>query len=136
LTLDQSSRPKIEKILRYPIIRTELDNILNDLIPLTYEYSTAVSAHPVLEQVIEIQCMLSKSTDYGLPLIDRSLLRVANTPETEFLLQAELRAIQAGLQYKEREIMHEDYDEMFKGYVNQDNQFEGPVIRIFSDGEK
>jgi len=47
--------------------------------------------------------MLAKSTEYGLPLIDLSLLRVANTPDTEFLLQAELKAIQAGLQYKERD---------------------------------
>jgi hypothetical protein len=78
--------------------------------------------------------MLAKSTDYGLPLIDHSLLKVANTPHTEFLLQAELRAIQAGLQYKEKEIKLEDYDEIFKGYVNQDDQKEGPGIRIFSHG--
>ena len=124
--------------MRYPIVRAELENILNDLIPLTFEYPSAISAHPVLEQVIEIQCMLSKSTDYGLPLIDLSLLRVANTPDTEFLLQAELKAIQAGLQYKEIEYKHEEkgYEEIFKGYVNQDDQIEGPGIRIFSDGIK
>jgi hypothetical protein len=82
-----------------------------------------MSVHPVLEQVIEIQCMLAKSPDnYGFPLIDLSLLRVANTPETEFLLQPELKAILAGLQYKEREVKHEDgIDEIFKGYVNQDD---------------
>lgn len=83
--------------------------------------------------------MLAKSPDdYGLPLIDRSLLRVANTPETEFLLQPELRAIQAGLQYKEREVKHEEkgVNEIFKGYVNQDDQKEGPGIRILSHGEK
>jgi serine/threonine protein kinase len=49
LTLDQINRPNIEKILRYPLIRAELDNIFNDLIPLTYNYSTALSAHLVLE---------------------------------------------------------------------------------------
>jgi serine/threonine protein kinase len=54
LNTDPESRPNIEQVLRYPLIRAELDNILNDLIPLTYEYPTAVSAHPVLEQVIEI----------------------------------------------------------------------------------
>jgi hypothetical protein len=82
--------------------------------------------------------MLAKSTDYGLPMIDRSLFRVANTPHTEFLLQAELKAIQDGLQYKEREVKHVDkgYDELYKGYVNQEDQREGPGIRIFSDGEK
>ena len=54
LTLDQGNRPNIEKILRYPNIRRELRNILKDLIPLTYNYPTAMSAHLVLEQVIEI----------------------------------------------------------------------------------
>jgi hypothetical protein len=47
--------------------------------------------------------MLAKSTEYRLPMIDRSLLRVANIPHTEFLLQAEIKAIQDGLQYKEIE---------------------------------
>jgi hypothetical protein len=87
-------RPSIEQILRYPIVRAELNNILNDFVPLTYDYPTAMTAHLVLEQVIEIQCMLSKSTDYGLTVTDPSLIRVANTPNTQFLLQAELRAIQ------------------------------------------
>jgi hypothetical protein len=66
---------------------------LKDLIPLTFEYPIAISVHPVLEQVIEILCMLPKSTYYGMPMIDPSLLEVANTPETEFLHQAELKAI-------------------------------------------
>jgi hypothetical protein len=52
-------------------------------------------------------------------MIDRSLLRVANTPHTQFLLQAELKAIQDGLQYKEREeINSEGKNLTFKGYVN------------------
>jgi hypothetical protein len=73
-------------IFRYPIVRAELGNILNEFIPLTYEYPTAIDAHPLLKQVMEILCMLAKSTDYGLPLIDQSLLKVSNTPNTEFLL--------------------------------------------------
>ena len=74
-----------------------------------------MSGHLVLEQVVEIQCMLAKSTDYGLPLTDQSLLRVANTPNTQFLLQAELRAIHQGLQYKE--IKYSDGSK-FTGYVD------------------
>ncbi len=54
MTLDPKLRPSIEKVLRYPIIRIELDNILKDLIPLTYNFPTAMSAHLVLEQVVEI----------------------------------------------------------------------------------
>ncbi len=48
-------------------------------------------------------------------MIDKSLLRVANTEDTEFLLQAELNAIKQGLQYKE-----EEYGNGIKynGYVN------------------
>ena len=120
LILDQTKRPNIEKVLRYTTVRAELDHILKELIPLTYEYPTALSTHLVLEQVIEIQCMLAKSTDdYGLTLTDESLLRVANTPNTQFLLQAELRAIHQGLNY--REIKYSN-GIIYHGYVNQDGK--------------
>jgi hypothetical protein len=66
---------------------------MKDFIPLTYDYSTAPGAHKVLEQVVEIQCFLAKSSDFGLPMITKSLLRIANTYETRFLVQAELKAI-------------------------------------------
>jgi hypothetical protein len=72
--------------LRKPIIRAELDNILSDFIPLIKKYSTADSTHKLLEQIVEIQFVLATSTDYGLPMIDKSFLRVANTPDTHFLL--------------------------------------------------
>jgi hypothetical protein len=121
-------------VLRYPIIRRELDNILKDLIPLTYDYPTALSTHLVLEQVIEIQCMLAKSTDeYGFAVTDESVLRVANTPNTQFLLQAELRAIHQGLQYKEMQL---DEDLRYQGYVDQEGQLEGVGIIIHTSGYK
>jgi hypothetical protein len=47
--------------------------------------------------------MLAKSTDYGLPIIDKKLLRVSNTPISNFFLQSELKAIKQGLNYTERE---------------------------------
>jgi hypothetical protein len=71
--------------------------------------------------------MLAKSTDYGLPLTDQSLLRVANTPNTQFLLQAELRAIHQGLQYREIE---EKDGSRYTGYVNKDGLAEGVGILI------
>ncbi len=71
-------------------MRAELDNILNELKPLTYEYSTANLAHKILEQIVDIKCEIT--TEYGLAMIDESLLRVANTADTRFLLQAELKA--------------------------------------------
>jgi hypothetical protein len=132
LNTDPESRPNIEQVLRYPLVRKELENILNDLLPLTYNYSTAMSTHLVLEQVIEIQCMLAKSTDdYGLTVTDPSLLRVANTPNTQFLLQAELRAIQSGLQYGQIK-----YDNgIYNGFV-KDGKKEGVGILTFTNGEK
>jgi hypothetical protein len=83
--------------LRYPLVRAELVSILKDLIPLTCCFPTAITTHLVLEQVIEIQCNLAKSIDFGLEVTDASLLRVAKTPDTQFLLQSELRVIQQGL---------------------------------------
>jgi hypothetical protein len=59
--------------------------------------------------------MLAKSTDYGLTLTDESLLRVANTPNTQFLMQAELRAIHQGLEYGE---INYTSGERYTGYVN------------------
>ena len=118
-------------MLRHPLVRAELDNILKDFIPLTYNYPTALSTHPVLEQVVEIQCMLAKSTDdYGLAVTDQSLIRVAKTPYT-FLLQAELRAINSGLEY--REINYEDGNR-YTGYVNKDGKIEGVGIGITDIG--
>ena len=60
-------------------------------------------------------------------MTDPSILRVANTPNTQFLLQPELRAIQQGLQYREIKI---DKEWTYKGYVNKDGQREGVGIRI------
>ena len=72
--------------------------------------------------------MLAKSTDdYGLAVTDQSLIRVAITPHT-FLLQAELRAINSGLEY--RETVDED-GIIYNGYVNKDGQKEGVGIMIY-----
>jgi len=115
------------------MIRRELENILKDLLPLTHNYTTAMSAHLVLEQIVEIQCMLAKSTDdYGMSLSNPSVLKVANTPDSQFLIQAELRAIQQGLKYIEEEGKYASY----KGYVNQDGQYEGVGVIIYSWGSK
>jgi hypothetical protein len=48
-------------------------------------------------------------------MIDESLLKVANTPDTHFLLQAELKAIKQGLQYREEE---RKSGRKYKGYVS------------------
>ena len=101
LTVAQDSRPNIEQVLRQPIVRAELERIVKDFIPLTFNYFTAITAHKVLEHIVVIQCALAKSCDYGLPMIDKSFLRVANIEDSEFLVQAEINAIKQGLLFKE-----------------------------------
>jgi hypothetical protein len=76
--------------------------------------------------------MLAKSTDdYGLTVTDPSLLRVANTPNTQFLLQAELRATQMGLKYGEIKYP----SALYNGYL-KDGKREGVGIGIWSHGDK
>jgi hypothetical protein len=104
---------------------------LNDFVPLTYDYPTANDTHILLEQVIDIQCTLAKSTDYGLFVTDPSLIRVANTPNTQFLLQAELRAIQNGLQYGQ---IKNDNGNIYNGYV-KDGKREGVGITTLTSGQ-
>jgi hypothetical protein len=60
LNVDQDARPTIEKVLRQPIVRQELRNIMNDFMALISDYSTADIAHKVLNQIVEIQCMLAE----------------------------------------------------------------------------
>jgi len=77
--------------------------------------------------------MLAKKTDYGLKVSDYSVLKVSNTPTTQFLLQAELRAIQQGLMYTE--IKYSD-GSIYKGYVDKDGQREGVAITTLTSGTK
>jgi hypothetical protein len=73
--------------------------------------------------------MLGKSTDYGLS--GDFVLKVANTDDTNFLVQAEIKAIKQGLQYKEKEY---DNGSRYKGYLNKDGQREGVGILITAKG--
>jgi serine/threonine protein kinase len=54
LNTDPDSRPNIEQVLSYPLVKAELGKILNEFLPLTFDYPTSMTAHLVLEQVIEI----------------------------------------------------------------------------------
>ena len=64
-------------------------------------------------------------------MTDPSLIRVANTPNTQFLLQAELRAIQNGLQYGELKFTNAIYN----GYVKNGKR-EGVGITTTTSGQK
>ncbi len=78
LNTDPESRPTVVNLLKHPLVKTELGKILNDFLPLTYNYATAMRAHLVLEQVIDFKCMLHKKTEYGLEVTDSTVLRIAN----------------------------------------------------------
>ncbi len=76
--------------------------------------------------------MLSKTTaDYEFPVSTSAILKIANTPSTEFLLQAELKAIKSGLKYKEFQANKEI---KYSGYFTQDGQAEGVGIFLLASG--
>ena len=64
---------------------------MNDLFPLSFDYSTA---QKLLDLVTKIEWMVEILTEFESPFIDQSFLRVPNSSETEFLMQSELLAIQ------------------------------------------
>ena len=104
--------------------------MVEDLIPLTFNYQTSRSGHNLLEKIVEKRCEQAKMIDYGL-LLDVPL-KLARTPETRWLLQGELKAIKDGCEYIEGK--GEDFT--YRGYVNQDGKPEGVGIMIFNDGGK
>ena len=79
---------------------------------------------------MEKRCEHAKIIDYGLPL--NVPLELANTPETRWLLQGELKAIKDGFEYIEGNGENWTY----RGYVNQDGEVEGVGIEIFNNGNK
>ena len=67
--------------------------MIDDLIPETFVYETSYSAHLLLEQIVLKKVESAQFPYYGLTLLPGTKLMIANTPETEFLLQPELLAI-------------------------------------------
>ena len=69
--------------------------------------------------------------DYGLAETG-AVVKLANTPETRWFLQGELKAIKDGHVYKELKVK----DWTYRGYVNRDGEEEGVSILIFNYGDK
>ena len=119
---DQSKRPLMEEVLREPIVRAELNKIMNDFIELTKSYETSEQAHMFLEKVVEIQWVIVRTPYYGL-VVDKSLLRIANTEESEFLAQSEQKAINDGLQFCEEKKFEFPYIKgVYRGYINEQGE--------------
>jgi tricorn protease-like protein len=63
-------------------------------------------------------------------------LKIANTEEAAFLLQAELHSIYRGNIYvSERKGVWDEKAYTMRGYFDQKNNVDGPVIVLFDDGE-
>jgi hypothetical protein len=105
--------------------------MVEDLIPLTFNYQTSRNGHKLLEKIVEKRCEQAKMIDYGLAETG-AVVKLAITPETRWLLQGELKAIKDGHVYKEMKGENCTY----RGYVNQDGELEGVGILIFNDGNK
>ena len=55
--------------------------------------------------------------------MDKSLLRIANTEESEFLAQSEQKAINDGLQYcEQKEFENEWMKGIYRGYLNEQGE--------------
>jgi len=100
--------------------------MVEDLIPLKFNYQTSRSGHKLLEKNMTKRCEQAKMRDYGLAETG-AVIKLANTPETRWLLQGELKAIKDGFEYIEGNGENWTY----RGYVNQDGEEEG--VGIFND---
>jgi hypothetical protein len=63
------------------------------LIALTSNHKTSWAAHLILEKIILRKLKRIMNPDYGKTLYPGTELKIANNPETEYLLQPELIAI-------------------------------------------
>ena len=95
---------------------------MEDFIELTKSYATSEQAHLFLEKVIEIQWIIVRTPYYGL-VVDKSLLRIANTKESEFLAQSEQKAINDGLQFcEEKKYEFPLMKSVYRGYINEQGE--------------
>ena len=97
-----------------------------------------MAAHLLLEQIIMRKLKRIQNPDFGLTLQPGTQLYIANTPDTEYLIQPELFAISKGLQYKEGVKGVNNIDKIpytYRGYVNADGLREGVGIITLDRGD-
>ncbi len=121
--------------LKFMVVETH-NVTIEATLPLTYNHETARSALLLLEKIVTIECEKAKVTNYGLAMKPGVELKIANTEETEFLLQAELYSINRGNMYvSEKKGAWGERTYTMRGYFDQKNNLDGPAIVIFDDGE-
>jgi hypothetical protein len=69
-----------------------LETIINTLIPFTVDFSTSGEAHKILAKIMQAKCENAKTPNYGLEMKPDTILQIANTDLTRFLIQSELKA--------------------------------------------
>jgi hypothetical protein len=64
-------------------------------------------------------------------------LKIANTEEAAFLLQAELNAVERNSKYVEdgHDVGSDGRHFTYKGYIDDNYEYDGPVIFTYEDGE-
>ncbi len=108
---------------------------LEGTLPLTYNHETSRSAHALLERIVTIECEKAQVTSYGLKMKPGVELKIANTEEAAFLLQAELHSIYRGNVYVcEKKGVYAKKSYTMRGYFDQKNNLDGPSIVLFDDG--
>ena len=107
---------------------------LEATVPLTFNYKTSRSAHLLLEKIVVKKCEEASTTNYGLTMLPGTVLKVANTELTKFLLQAELLAIKNGLKFDERDYMGIN-KYRYTGYFNSNDNFEGVGVVLTDFGK-
>ena len=122
-------------MFREPLIKNELGSIFGNFQPLTRSFAnSSYLAHTVIAEVIAIKTKLAQSTEYGLVLTEeiRPQIRISSQANASFLYQAEIKTIKKGLAYKEESFIGYQY----KGYVNQNGEWEGVGIQEFKNRDK
>jgi hypothetical protein len=69
-----------------------LEKIVGIMIPFTFDFSTSGEAHKILGKIMQAKCENAKTPNYGLEMKPDTILRIANTDLTRFLIQSELKA--------------------------------------------
>ena len=87
---------------------------------------------------MQAKCENAKTPNYGLEMMPETILRIADTDLTRFLIQSELKAQQQGLQYKEniKRTNNKGVNGTHRGYVNSKGEREGVGISIWDNGQK
>ena len=99
----------------------------------THNYKTSQSAHERLGYIIQRKFDKAMTINYGLQMLQSTILKIAITKENYWLLQPELKAIKDGLKYVDEYV---DCKNLFssrgyRGYLNAQGERQGVGMNRF-----